>query len=338
MAQAYLAEGMEGTAVFELFFRTLPPERNWILAAGLGDVLEFLEHATFRSEDIDYLRRLGTFQPEFIAHLETLRFRGDVFAVPEGTIVFPNEPLIQVVAPIAQAQLVETYVLNQIHFQSVLATKAARVVEAAAGRAVYDFGARRAHGEDSALAVAKLSYMAGAAGTSNVLAGRLWDIPVAGTMAHSYIQAHESELDAFAAFARVFPETVLLVDTYDTIAGVERVIELSRRLGEEFRVRAIRLDSGDLGELAREARRRLDRAGLERVEIFASGGLDERSVARLVTEGAPISGFGVGTSLAVSRDAPDLDMAYKLVEYEGKSRLKLSSAKAILPGRKQIFR
>jgi nicotinate phosphoribosyltransferase len=338
MAQAYDNEGMEGTAVFELFFRQMPEDRRFVVAAGLGDVLEFLENLRVSEVDLDYLRQQGDFSQPFLERLRDLRFTGEVAAIPEGSIVFPNEPLVQVRAPIVEAQLVETFVLNQVHFQSVAAAKAVRVVSAAAGRQVVDFGSRRAHGIDAALKVARASYLAGAAGTSNVLAARLYGIPVFGTMAHSYIQAHEDESDAFDAFAGLYPETTLLVDTYDTLAGVERIVELDRKGGERFRVRAVRLDSGDLGELAKQARRILDDGGLEHVKIFASGGLDEHAIAELLKQQAPIDGFGVGTKLAVSSDAPDLDMAYKLVEYDNQPRMKLSDQKTFCPGRKQVFR
>ncbi len=338
MAQAYTVERMNEPAVFELAFRKLPRNRNYVVAAGLGDVLEFLASLHFSDEDIDYLRSTFGFSAPFLARLKGLRFTGDVFALPEGTLVFPHEPVLQVRAPILEAQLVETLVLNQIHFQSLAAAKAARIVEAAKGRSVVDFGSRRAHGVDAALKVARATYLAGGTGTSNVLAGRLYGIPVFGTMAHSYIQAHDCEEDAFRAFAGLYPETNLLVDTYDTLEGVRRVIALSRRLGGAFHVQAIRLDSGDLGALAVEARRLLNEAGLARVTIFASSSLDEYEVQKLIASGAPIDAFGVGTKLAVMEGASHLDMAYKLVEYAGKPRLKLSSSKVLYPGRKQVFR
>ena len=252
--------------------------------------------------------------------------------------MFSNEPILEVVAPMPEAQLIETFVMNQIHVQTVQASKAQRVVTAANGRPVVDFGARRMHGIDAALKAARAFWIGGVASTSNVLAGKLYGVPVAGTMAHSYIQAHENERAAFRAFAKVFPETVLLVDTYDTLAGVQKVIDLAKDLGEDFKVKAVRLDSGDLLDLSREARRLLDEAGLGNVEIFASGGLNEDVITTLLSSNAPIDGFGVGTSMGVSSDAPDLDIAYKLSEYAGKGRLKLSTGKPILPGRKQVFR
>jgi nicotinate phosphoribosyltransferase len=338
MAQAYQAEGMDQLAVFELAFREMPRNRNYAVAAGFQDVLDFLTGFHFSAGEIHYLRLNGEFSEVFLNALERLRFTGDVNAVPEGTLVFPNEPLLQVIAPIAEAQLIETFVLNQIHFQSIAATKAARVVAAAHGRMIVDFGSRRSHGIDAALKVSRATYLAGGAGTSNALAGKIYGIPVFGTMAHSYIQAHDDESASFDSFARLYPETTLLVDTYNTLTGVRKVIELSQKLGERFQVRAVRLDSGDLGSLAVDTRKMLDEAGLQRVKIFASSGLDEYKIQELMNSGAPIDVFGVGTKLAVIADAPELDMAYKLVEYGGKGRLKLSTKKLLYPGRKQVFR
>lgn len=338
MAQAFCAEGMNGRAVFETFFRRLPDTRSFMVAAGLDRVLGFLENLAFRDEELDYLRGLGRFSDAFLAQLSRLRFTGDVWAVPEGTVVFENEPIVQVVAPLVEAQLVETYAVNQVHLHTVLASKAARVVLAAGGRQVVDFGARRAHGADAALALARSSFVAGADGTSNVQAGRLLGIPVFGTMAHSFIQAFDDEPAAFAAFVRHHPHTTLLVDTYDTLGGIDNVIALARRLGEDFSVRSVRLDSGDLAELAKAARARLDAAGLQGVTIFASSSLDEWAVAELVARGAPIDGFGVGTRMAVAQDAPDIDVVYKLVEYEGRPRSKRSPGKFLHPFRKQVHR
>jgi nicotinate phosphoribosyltransferase len=338
MAQAYQAEHMDQLAVFELTFREMPRNRNYIVAAGFADVVDFLRDLRFDPSELDHLRLLGDFSPEFIARLQSLRFRGDVYAVPEGTIVFPGEPLLQVVAPITEAQLVETFVLNQIHFQSLAATKAARVVRAAQGRSVVDFGSRRSHGTDAALKVARATYLAGGDGTSNVLAGKIYGIPTFGTVAHSYVQAHDDEFASFESFAALYPHTTLLVDTYDTLDGVRKVIDLRRKLGEKFQVRAVRLDSGDLSQLAKQTRKLLDEADLQQVRIFASSGLDEYRIQELVASGAPIDAFGVGTKLAVMADVPDLDMAYKLVEYAGKGRMKLSTRKLLYPGRKQVFR
>ena len=336
MLQAFVAEGMEQEAVFSLFVRRLPERRNFLVACGLASVLEALESLRFEPEDIDYLRGLGQFDDDFLDWLAAFRFTGEVRAVAEGTPVFADEPILEVRAPLPQAQLVETLVMNQVHLQTVLATKARRVVHAAAGRPVVDFGPRRMHGIDAALKAARAFHIAGVAATSNVLAGKLYGVPVTGTMAHSYIQAHDDERTAFKRFAARYPGTILLIDTYDTIDAAETVINLVRQ--QDLDVRGVRLDSGDLGWLAEEVRARLNAAGLPRLEIFASGGLDEDAIAALVARGAPIDGFGVGTSMGVSRDAPDLDIAYKLAEYAGRGRLKLAAGKPILPGAKQVFR
>ena len=338
MLQAYFAERMSDVGVFSLFVRRLPERRNYLLACGLDDVLGFLETLRFDQAALAYLDSLGRFSNAFLRQLEQFRFAGDVYAVPEGTPVFANEPIVEVEAPIAESQLVEAFVMNQIHLQTVLASKAARVVAAARGRQVVDFGLRRMHGIDAGLKAARAFYIAGVHATSNVAAGQAYGLQVAGTLAHSYIQAHDDEYEAFRAFARLYPDTVLLVDTYDTLAGVRKVVDLARELGSDFRVSAVRLDSGDLRKLAFAARRILDDAGLRSVGIFASGSLTEDAIARLLAAGAPIDGFGVGTDMGVSRDAPSLDIAYKLVEYGGRGRLKLSTGKALLPGRKQIFR
>jgi nicotinate phosphoribosyltransferase len=338
MARAYQAQGMDQTAVFEVFFRRMPEKRNFILAAGLADVLDYLESWRFTESDLAYLAGLGQFPDDFLHHLAGLRFKGDVYAVPEGTVVFPNEPLVQIVAPISQAQILETFVLNQVNFQSVVASKAARLILAAQGRTVVDFGSRRAHGLDGAVKAARASYLAGAAGTSNVQAAKLYGMPAMGTMAHSYVQAHGNETQAFANFIQVFPETTLLVDTYDTMRGVAEVIDLAKRLGPAFKARGIRLDSGDMADLAKRSRNLLDAAGLNQMSIFASSELDEFKVRALLEAGAPIDGFGVGTSLVVSSDAPSLDMVYKLVDYAGVGRAKLCSSKAMYPGRKQVRR
>lgn len=338
MLQAYYAEGMTSPAVFELFFREMPENRNYVMAAGLEEVLQFLENVRFSADDLDWLRQQGSLNEACLEVLRDFRFSGDVYAMPEGTLVFANEPVIQVVAPLPQAQLVETFILNQLHLQSLAATKAARVVTAAQGRHVVDFGSRRSHGTDAALKVARSSYLAGAAGTSNVAASRLYGVPAFGTMAHSYIQAHPNERSAFKAFAGEFPGTTLLVDTYDTLDGLRKVIDLSRQCRERFKIRSIRLDSGDLAELAKGARKLLDAAGLNEVKIIASSSLDEYKITALLQAGAPIDGFGVGTELAVSGDVPEIDFSYKLVAYDGQPRMKLSSSKINRPGRKQVFR
>jgi nicotinate phosphoribosyltransferase len=338
MAQAYWQEGMTETAVFELFCRHLPQPRNYLVTCGLEDALDYLEELHFSDAELAYLESLGRFTPGFLDYLSALRFEGTVRAMPEGTVAFANEPLLEVVAPLPQAQLAETYILNQVHYQTLVASKAARVVSAARGRTVVDFGLRRYHGVDAGLKAARAAYIAGVGATSNVQAGHRYGIPVSGTMAHSYVLAHDDELAAFRAFARLYPDTVLLVDTYDTLEGVEQVIRLARELGSDFHVRAIRIDSGDLAALAAQARKRLYEAGLANVGVFVSGDLDEYRIAELVAADAPINGFGVGTRLGTSADAPFLNSAYKLVEYGGRPRMKLSTGKLTLPGRKQVFR
>lgn len=338
MACAYLELGMHEPATFSLSVRRLPARRNFLLACGSEDLLDTLERLHFGPESLDHLQSLGEFSPRFLEWLARFRFSGEVRAVPEGMAVFAEEPILEVVAPIAEAQILETLVLNQVGLQTVLASKAARVVAAAAGRPVVDFGSRRAQGLDAAVAGARAFYIAGVAATSNLLAGAQHGIPVAGTMAHSFVQAFASEAEAFRAFAQLYPETILLVDTYDTLAGVRHVVALAKALGPAFRVRGVRLDSGDLGALARETRAILDAAGLQQLQIFASGGLDEDGIAALLAAGAPIDAFGVGTDMSVSADAPALDIAYKLTRYAGQGRTKLSAGKRILPDPKQVFR
>jgi len=338
MMQAYWREGMTDRAVFSLFVRRLPPTRNVLIACGLADVLAYLETVRFDADSLDYLDSLGLFGRDFLDWLAAFRFTGDVHAVPEGTPIFATEPILEVEAPLPEAQFVETFIMNQIHLQTLLASKALRVVEAAEGRRVVDFGLRRMQGADAGLKSARAFYIAGVHATSNVLAGRLYGLPVTGTMAHSYVQAHRDERSAFLAFLRQYPDSVLLLDTYDTLAAVEEVIDLARELGPAFRLRGVRIDSGDLGELARIVRRRLDEAGLSQLQILVSGSLDEFAIRDLVRGGAPIDGFGVGTRMGVSADAPALDLVYKLAAYAGRGRIKTSPGKVTLPGRKQIFR
>ncbi|MEX2496296.1 MAG: nicotinate phosphoribosyltransferase [Woeseia sp.] len=338
MLQAYFTQHMTEQATFSLFARRLPPRRNFLLACGLDSVLEYLDKLRFTDGDLDYLRSLDKFSGPFLDWLQDFSFTGEVRAVAEGTPVFANEPILEVTAPLPEAQVAETFIMNQIHVQTVLATKAQRIVAAAKGRPVVDFGARRMHGTDAALKAARAFYIAGVAATSNVLAGQRYGLPLSGTMAHSYVQAHESEEQAFLEFARLYPDTVLLVDTYDTLAGVRKVISLASRLGKQFRVKSLRLDSGDLLALSKEARQLLDAAGLQGIGLFASGGLDEDAIGALLAANAPIDGFGVGTSMGVSNDAPDLDIVYKMCAYAGSGRLKLSTGKPVLPGSKQVFR
>jgi nicotinate phosphoribosyltransferase len=340
MAASYLRERMEGEATFSLFVRRLPPRRSFLVAAGLDDVLAYLEGYRFSEAAIRHLRGLGSFETSVLDRLAELRFTGSVRAMPEGTVVFADEPILEVTAPIVEAQLVETAVINFVHLQTVLASKAVRCVLAADGRAVVDFGLRRTHGIDAGMAAARCAFIAGATMTSNVLASAWAGIPGAGTMAHSYVTAFSSELEAFRAFARAFPRnTTLLLDTYDTVAAAHKAVIVAREMeAAGARLAGVRLDSGDLVTLSQAVRAILDDAGLADVRIFASGGLDEDAVARCVAARAPIDAFGVGTRMNVSADAPYLDMAYKLVRYEGRDVLKLSPGKATWPGEKQVHR
>jgi nicotinate phosphoribosyltransferase len=338
MAASYLKRGMRQEATFSLFVRSLPPSRGFLVAAGLEPCLAFLETFGFTEEELDHLGKELGFDDEVLDAFAALRFEGDVWAVPEGRVVYANEPLLEITAPIAVAQLVEPYLLNQITFQTTIASKAARCVLAAGGRRVVDFALRRTQGLDAALNVARVTSIVGFSATSNVEAGRRFGLPVVGTMAHSYIESFPTEADAFRTFAQDFPEkTTFLVDTYDTLNGVRTAIDVIRELSLRSNL-GIRLDSGDLGELARRSRKVLDDAGQTNVRIFASGGLDEFEVDRLVRAGAPIDAFGVGTRMGVSADAPYLDSAYKLVEYAGRPMMKLSPDKRTAPGRKQVFR
>ena len=337
MLQAYVLEGMDKQATFDLFVRRMR-HRNYLVACGLDTALAFLERLRFTDEAIAYLRSLGRFREPFFDYLKSFRFTGDVYAVAEGTPVFPDEPILEVVAPIGEAQLVETLLLNQITFQTGIASKASRVVHAAQGRTVADFGMRRMHGWDAAMKAARACSIAGVGATSNVLAAQTYGLAPTGTMAHSYIEAHEKEEDAFRAFAGIYPETTLLVDTYGTLDGVRKVIRLARDSGDAFKVQALRLDSGNLVALAQDARALLDEAGLTDVQLFASNSLDEYAIQDLLEKGAPIDGFGVGTRLGTMADQPYLDSVYKLSAYAGQDRMKLSAEKSNLPGRKQVYR
>jgi nicotinate phosphoribosyltransferase len=338
MMQAYHLEGLDGRATFDLFVRRLPAGRDFLLVAGLETVLDHLETMRFATDDLEYLASLGQFENEFLHELESFRFSGDVIAMREGTVAFAGEPILRVTAPIFEAQLLESVVMNLIHLQTLIASKAARIVLAADGRGLVDFGLRRTHGTESGIYGARASYLAGFDATSNVEAGRRFGLPVTGTMAHSYVQAMDDEVDALRSFVTAYPDTVLLVDTYDTMRGIDRVIELAKELDENFKVRAIRLDSGDVAVLSAAARERLDAAGLERIQIFASGNLDEHRVSQLVESEAPVDGFGIGTRLGTSEDAPNLDIVYKLAQLDDRPRLKLSTDKATLPGIKQVWR
>ncbi len=340
MLQAYFEQRMEGTAVFEFFVRKLPPERGFLMAAGLEQAVEFLEGLEFSAADLEWLRSSGRFNREFVDHLAGLRFTGDVDAMAEGTVVFPDEPLLRVTAPISQAQLVETRLINLLHFQTLIASKASRSVLVAQGKPLIDFGLRRAHGSEAGVLAARASYLAGFAGTATVLAGCRFGIPVYGTMAHSFVEAHEDEVAAFEHFAQAQPDNVaLLIDTYDTEQAAHKVVALAPRLqAKGIAVKAVRLDSGDLAEHARKVRRILDDAGLRDVKILVSGSLDEYALQSLIRANAPIDSFAVGTCLTTSADVPYLDCAYKLEEYGGRPCRKRSEGKATWPGRKQVYR
>ncbi|MBI2312252.1 MAG: nicotinate phosphoribosyltransferase [Betaproteobacteria bacterium] len=340
MLQGYLEQRMEEPAVFEFFVRKLPPERNFLVTAGLEQALDFLENLRFGPEELEWIAGSGLFSKDLVDYLETLRFTGDVHAIPEGTVVFPNEPILRVTAPLPQAQLVETRLINLLHFSTLVASKAARSVLAAPAKLLVDFGLRRAHGAEAGLLAARASYLAGFSGTATVLAGARFGIPVYGTMAHSFVQAHDDEPAAFEHFARSFPgNAVLLIDTYDTEAAARKVVALAPKLAAEgIAIKGVRLDSGDLAAHARKVRRILDQGGLSKTVIFASGNLDEYRLKALMDAGAPIDGFGVGTSLVTSGDAPSLDSVYKLMEYAGRPRRKRSEGKATWPGRKQVYR
>ena len=340
MLQGYFDQRMEGTAVFEFFVRKLPPQRNFLVAAGLEQVLTFLENLRLTGEELEWLSGHGEFRPAFLRYLERMRFTGDVHALPEGTIFFPNEPILRVTAPLPEAQLVESRLINLVHFQTVIASKAVRSVLVAPNKLLVDFGMRRAHGAEAGLLAARASYMVGFAGSATVLAGALFGVPIFGTMAHSFIQAHNDESLAFEHFAHSLPENViLLIDTYDTEAAAEKVVRIAPKLDREgIKIKGVRLDSGDLADHAFKVRRILDEGGLRQVTIFASGSVDEYVLERLLQKNAPIDGFGIGTHMDTSADAPYLDCAYKLVEYEGKARRKRSEGKVLWPGRKQVYR
>jgi nicotinate phosphoribosyltransferase len=340
MMQAYFDGAMREEAVFEFFVRKQPSRRNFFLAAGLEQALQFLEGLRFTEEDIRWLKSTGRFSPAFLDYLAELRFTGEVDAMPEGTVFFANEPILRVIAPMPVAQLVETRLINLLHFQTLIASKAARMVLAAHAKALVDFGLRRAHGAEAGLLAARACYLAGFAGTATVEADKDFGVPIFGTMAHSFVQAHDDEAQAFLAFAFSRPENVvLLLDTYDTLKAAEKVVRLKPRLeAEGIKIRGVRLDSGDMIALSKAVRQILDKGGLTETTIFASGGIDEDDLARFMAAKAPVDGFGIGTSLTTSSDAPALDCAYKLQEYAGLARRKRSEAKATWPGRKQVWR
>jgi nicotinate phosphoribosyltransferase len=340
MMQGYHDAGMQDVAVFEFFVRKLRPGRGFLMAAGLEQSLEFLEGLHFTSEELAWLADTGHFSNDFLKSLEVLRFTGDVHAMPEGTIFFPNEPILRVTAPIAQAQLVETRLINLLHFQSLIASKAARMVLMVPDKLLVDFGLRRAHGAEAGLLAARASYIAGFSGTATVQAGMQFGIPLFGTMAHSFVQAHADESLAFEHFARAQPDNVvLLIDTYDTETAARKVVALAQILERDgIRIKGVRIDSGDLADHARKVRQILDAGGLQHVTIFASGDLDEHVLHDMLSSGAPVDGFGIGTRMDTSSDVPYLDCAYKLEEYAGKARRKRSEGKQTWPGRKQVYR
>ena len=340
MVQAYLDRGEDKEAVFEFFVRRLPPRRGFLLAAGLEDVLTYLETLRFSSSEIDWLKSTGRFRGNLIDYLAGFRFSGDVHAVAEGTVCFPNEPLIRITAPLMMAQIVETRLINIMHFQTMIASKAARMVLAAPGKLLSDFGLRTAHGAEAGLFSARASYIAGFASAANVLAGERYGIPVVGTMAHSFVQVHDNEMTAFENFARARPDgVVLLIDTYDTEAGARKVVQLAPKLkADGIAIRGVRIDSGDLASMARKVRDILDAGGLKDVIILVSGGINEDVLQTMMAARTPIDGFGIGVNLDASIDAPSLDCAYKLQDYAGKPRRKLSEGKATWPGRKQVWR
>jgi nicotinate phosphoribosyltransferase len=340
MASSYHSLGMKAEATFDLFVRELPTNRNFLVACGLEEALSFLENLHFDDASLGFLDSLGMFEEGFLDHLSSLRFTGEVRALPEGELAFPEEPLLSVTAPLIEAQIVETFLLNCVSFQTMIASKAARVTIACRDRAYVDMSPRRDHGADAALKVARASYLGGAAGTSNVLAGRIYGLPLSGTMAHSYVMAFEDEMEAFRCFCRSFPDSaVLLIDTFDVEEGARRAARVAQELAPEgVTVRGVRIDSGSLAPLTRSVRKILDEAGLSDVSIVLSGDLDEYRIKELLDDGVPVDRFGVGTQLGTSGDAPSLGAVYKLVAERGEPRMKRSTGKATLPGRKQVHR
>jgi nicotinate phosphoribosyltransferase len=340
MLKAYHDRGMNQTAVFEFYIRTLPPQRNFLMAAGLEQVLEYLESLKFSQQERDWMKNSGRFPEDFVDSLADFRFTGDVDALPEGTVFFANEPVIRITAPLPQAQLAESRIINILQMQTMIASKAARMVLTAPGKTLLDFGLRRAHGAEAGLFTARASYLAGFNGSATVPAEPFYGVPVFGTMAHSFIQAHPDEATAFKDFAHSWPDnTIFLLDTYDTVKAAHKVVALARDLKKEgISIHGVRLDSGDLAQLAKQVRSILNEGGLKDTRIFASGNLDEYALERLIAQQAPIDGFGVGTRLAVSEDAPTLECVYKIQECDGQPQRKRSQGKATWPGKKQVFR
>jgi nicotinate phosphoribosyltransferase len=340
MAASYFDHEMFEPATFSLFIRNYPPSRRYFISAGLADVLSYLQDLKFTPEDLEYLEETELFKPEFLSYLDEFRFRGDVYAIPEGRLFFVNEPVLEVNASLIEAQIVETIIINIVNFQSMIATKASRCIHAAWPRKLVDFSLRRTHGADAGLKVARASFIGGFVGTSNVLAGKIYGIPIFGTMAHSFITSFEDELDAFRAFAYTFPEdTVLLVDTYDTLSGTRIAAEVGKEMAlDGMELKGVRLDSGDIARLSKDVRGILRKEGFTETTIFASGGFDEYKIKRVLDQGGDIDSFGVGTKMGVSADAPYFDMAYKMVQYAGRPVLKLSPGKMTLASDKQVFR
>jgi nicotinate phosphoribosyltransferase len=344
MCASYFDNKRFEPATFDLFIRRFPPDRSYFLFAGLEQVVSFLQEVRFKKEHINFLGKQG-FSEDFLEYLLNFKFTGDVWAVSEGTVVFPNEPIVRVTAPIIEAQIIETFLLNTINLQTMIATKASRVVHAAQSKSVVEFGLRREHGVDAGVKVARSSYIAGCIGTSNVLAGFIYGIPVFGTMAHSFVMSFNSEIDSFRAFAKTFPsKTTLLIDTYDDLAGAEKAVAVAKEMEKRgFKLRGVRLDSGDLAKTSKKVRELLDSKGLDYVTIFASGDLDEYKISELLAEKAMIDVFGVGTKMGTSADYPYIDVIYKLSEVCERSEkfkpiMKLSKNKSTLPGRKQVYR
>jgi nicotinate phosphoribosyltransferase len=340
MAASYFENRMAESATFSLFIRKYPPHRAYFVAAGLEDVLEHVANFRFSQGDISFLEDTGLFSKDFLHYLSALRFTGEIRAIPEGEVFFADEPILELTGPIIEAQLLETLIINTIQVQSMAATKAARCVHAAGDRGLVDFSLRRTHGADAGLRVARSSYIAGFVATSNVMAGKVYHIPIAGTMAHSYVSSFKSEIEAFRAFARSFPKkSIFLIDTYNTIEGARKAAIVGQEMAKKGeKLLGVRLDSGDMISLSQEVRKILDEAGLEGTEIFASGSFDEYQMAEVIRQGAKIDAFGIGTKMGVSADAPYLDIVYKLVQYGERSIMKLSTGKVNLPGEKQIFR
>lgn len=340
MAASYFEQQLVSDATFSLFVRNYPPHRNFFVAAGLEEALTELENFHFSESDISYLKNTGLFPHDFISYLKTLQFSGRVFAMPEGAIFFPQEPVLEITAPIIEAQLLETFLLNTIGFSSMIASKAARCIQAAEGRPLIDFSFRRTHGLDAGLKVARITYVSGFSATSNVLAGKIYQIPISGTMAHSYVTAFDSERDAFLAYSKTFPDnSIFLIDTFDTIQGAKNAASVAKEMKKRGKSPVgVRLDSGKMADLSRKVRKILDDEGLSDLKIFASGGFDEFKIADIISKGAEIDAFGVGTKVGVSADAPYLNIVYKMVKFKDRDVRKLSPGKISLAGEKQVFR